>query len=66
MQAGFAMVETGLTRAKNAGNIIKKNLMDQIYECRTFERDSGLRYYRTARFHELFKHLVLDREAAFL
>ncbi len=28
MQAGFAMVETGLTRAKNAGNIIMKNLMD--------------------------------------
>ncbi|MGM0431321.1 MAG: ammonium transporter [Spirochaetota bacterium] len=28
MQAGFAMVEMGLTRAKNAGNIIMKNLMD--------------------------------------
>ncbi|MBP1918020.1 ammonium transporter [Youngiibacter multivorans] len=28
MQAGFAMVEGGLTRAKNAGNIIMKNLMD--------------------------------------
>ncbi|MDC7125997.1 MAG: ammonium transporter [Spirochaetales bacterium] len=28
MQAGFAMVEVGLTRAKNAGNIIMKNLMD--------------------------------------
>lgn len=28
MQAGFAMVEIGLTRAKNAGNIIMKNLMD--------------------------------------
>lgn len=28
MQAGFAMVETGFTRAKNAGNIIMKNLMD--------------------------------------
>jgi len=28
MQAGFAMVESGLTRAKNAGNIIMKNLMD--------------------------------------
>ena len=28
MQAGFAMVETGLTRAKNAGNIVMKNLMD--------------------------------------
>ena len=28
MQAGFAMVESGFTRAKNAGNIIMKNLMD--------------------------------------
>lgn len=28
MQAGFAMVECGFTRAKNAGNIIMKNLMD--------------------------------------
>ncbi len=28
MQGGFAMVETGLTRAKNAGNIIMKNMMD--------------------------------------
>ena len=28
MQAGFAMVETGFTRAKNAGNILMKNLMD--------------------------------------
>ena len=28
MQCGFAMVETGFTRAKNAGNIIMKNLMD--------------------------------------
>ena len=29
MQAGFAMVETGFTRAKNAGNIIMKNVMKQ-------------------------------------
>ena len=28
MQAGFAMVETGFTRAKNAGKILMKNLMD--------------------------------------
>lgn len=28
MQCGFAMVESGFTRAKNAGNIIMKNLMD--------------------------------------
>jgi len=28
MQCGFAMVETGFIRAKNAGNIVMKNLMD--------------------------------------
>ena len=28
MQAGFAMVETGMTRVKNAGNIVMKNMMD--------------------------------------
>ena len=28
MQAGFAMVESGFARAKNAGNILMKNLMD--------------------------------------
>src|SRR3546814_18384362 len=28
MQAGFALVEAGLTRAKNVGNIMMKNLMD--------------------------------------
>ena len=28
MQAGFAMVEVGFTRAKNTGNILMKNLMD--------------------------------------
>ena len=31
MQAGFAMVEAGFTRAKNAGNIIMKNLMDFLF-----------------------------------
>ncbi|MBC2582543.1 ammonium transporter [Clostridium sp. DJ247] len=30
MQAGFAMVETGFTRSKNAGNIMMKNLMDYV------------------------------------
>ncbi|MDD3339334.1 MAG: ammonium transporter [Lachnospiraceae bacterium] len=30
MQAGFAMVETGFTRAKNASNIIMKNMMDFV------------------------------------
>lgn len=30
MQAGFAMVESGFTRAKNSGNIIMKNMMDFV------------------------------------
>ena len=30
MQAGFAMVETGFTRAKNSGNILMKNIMDFV------------------------------------
>lgn len=30
MQAGFAMVEAGFTRAKNSGNIVMKNLMDFV------------------------------------
>ena len=30
MQAGFAMVETGFTRAKNAGNIIMKTMESYI------------------------------------
>ena len=45
MQCGFAMVETGFTRAKNAGNIIMKNLMDfcigtvvfSLYRLRTYD-----------------------------
>lgn len=36
MQAGFAMVETGFTRAKNAGNILMKNLMDFCIGCVMF------------------------------
>ena len=35
MQCGFAMVETGFTRAKNAGNIIMKNLMGKGTEGRS-------------------------------
>ena len=31
MQPGFAMVETGFTRAKNAGNIVMKNFMDCVW-----------------------------------
>ncbi len=30
MQAGFALVECGLTRSKNAGNIMMKNMMDMV------------------------------------
>ncbi|MCM1284868.1 MAG: ammonium transporter [Acetobacter sp.] len=36
MQCGFAMVESGFTRAKNAGNIIMKNLMDFCIGAVTF------------------------------
>ena len=36
MQAGFAMVEAGFTRAKNSGNIIMKNLMDFCIGTPTF------------------------------
>ena len=31
MQAGFAMVEAGFTRAKNAGNIVMKNALDFVF-----------------------------------
>ncbi len=36
MQAGFAMVECGLTRAKNAGNILMKNMFDFAAGCPAF------------------------------
>ncbi len=36
MQAGFAMVEAGFARAKNAGNILMKNLMDFCIGCCVF------------------------------
>ena len=36
MQAGFAMVEAGFTRAKNTGNILMKNLMDFCIGCVMF------------------------------
>jgi Amt family ammonium transporter len=36
MQAGFALVETGLTRAKNAVNICMKNLLDYCFGTLTF------------------------------
>jgi len=36
MQAGFAMVEAGFSRAKNAGNILMKNLMDFCIGCAVF------------------------------
>ncbi len=36
MQAGFALVETGLTRAKNAVNICMKNLLDFCFGTMTF------------------------------
>ena len=54
MQAGFAMVEAGFTRAKNTGNIIMKNLMDfcigtcTLYPDR-FQPVTGRRYGRADR-----------------
>jgi len=36
MQPGFAMVETGFTRAKNAVNILMKNLVDVCIGCIVF------------------------------
>ena len=36
MQAGFAMLETGMTRVKNAGNIAMKNLVDYCIGSVTF------------------------------
>ena len=36
MQAGFAMVEAGFSRAKNSGNILMKNLMDFCIGCAVF------------------------------
>lgn len=49
MQAGFAMVEVGLTRAKNAGNIIMKNLMDfSVGAVAFFFLGWGLMYGATA------------------
>lgn len=49
MQAGFAMVEVGLTRAKNAANIIMKNLMDfSVGSVAFFFVGWGLMYGSTA------------------
>ncbi len=36
MQAGFCLVETGLTRAKNAVNICMKNMLDYCFGTLTF------------------------------
>jgi len=45
MQAGFTMLESGLTRAKNTGNIVMKNLMDYaIGSCIFFILGYGLMY----------------------
>ena len=58
MQCGFAMVEAGFTRAKNAGNIIMKNLMDFLSRhsgihsdrFRSAVRRRSGRHHRQARF----------------
>ena len=49
MQAGFAMVEAGFTRAKNAGNIIMKNLMDFCIGSDRFQFITRGRYDRIDR-----------------
>ena len=51
MQAGFAMVETGFTRAKNAGNILMKNLMD-LYR----HRNVYLNWFRTFLRRRFFRY----------
>ena len=51
MQAGFAMVEAGFTRAKNAVNILMKNLMDfSIGTMAFFFVGFGLDGQRTSKF----------------
>lgn len=58
MQAGFAMLETGFTRAKNAGNIAMKNLLDFVVGSLVFwiigfgllHNTSGGWIYRDSRF----------------
>ena len=47
MQAGFAMVEAGFTRAKNAGNILMKNLMDLNWLFSAFGRRYGWSDWKT-------------------
>lgn len=65
MQAGFAMVEVGLTRAKNAGNIIMKNLMDFCVGSLVFWAVGWAFMYGTS-FHGLFgtsRFFILGAEA---
>ena len=55
MQAGFAMVETGFTRAKNSGNILMKNMMDFVLYFLLYHRScADVRrkqcFYRNRRF----------------
>lgn len=70
MQAGFAMVEAGFTRAKNASNIVMKNLMDfaigsvafwLIGFAIMFGKDAGGLLGTTGFFYsDSFKHLGLS------
>ncbi len=50
MQAGFTMVEIGLTRAKNSGNVIMKNLMDFSAGCIFFWMIGWAVMYGTSRY----------------
>ena len=58
MQAGFAMVETGFTRAKNAGNIIMKNLMDYLVKMHLVDL-SELRHLEFLQIMQILTGLIL-------
>ena len=66
MQAGFAMVETGFTRAKNSGNILMKNMMDFVLgDCiRCYGRENQIHLlFDLLRSHQRFHlsdHRTLD------
>ena len=54
MQAGFALCEAGLTRAKNTGNILMKNMMDFCIGTPCYCRNYCIRFYgRTYEFQGL-------------
>jgi len=67
MQAGFAMVETGFTRAKNAGNIIMKNLMDFAIGTVVFWIVGyGIMFGQSSKYFGGFNFFILDGEVDFV